>query len=110
MISRDMYRLLKRFPRWPRNKKFEEIGVFPLIGKYHRLGLAMHAKEQGLIGCNGKEENDTEGFYLTEIGEEAIEEYRRQRQADAKATWAIVISILSLAVSIAAILMSGHAG
>lgn len=104
MISRDMYRLLKQFPQWPDNTTLERIGIFPLIDKYHRLGLLMEAKKRGLVGCNGKEEDNTAGFYLSESGREAIEEYKRQIRADSKATWAIIIAALSLIVSIVAIL------
>ena len=104
MISRDMYRLLKRFPRWPNNKPLEGIGMFPLMDKYHRLGLIMDAKERGLIDCIGREGDNAAGFYLTEIGREAVEEYKRQSRADNKATWAIIIAALSLIVSIVAML------
>ena len=30
----------------------------------------MNAKERGLVGCNGKEEDNTAWFYLTEEGRE----------------------------------------
>ena len=108
MISRDMYRLLKRFPNWPHNKAFEKIGIFPLMDKYHRLGLVMEAKSRGLIECNGREEDSSAGFYLTEAGRQTIEEYKRQTRADINATWALIIAILSLIASVVSIFLSQY--
>ena len=106
MISKEMYRFLKRLPRWPRNKSIPEIEKTPFMDKYLRLGLMIEAKQRNLIGCNGKEEDNSAGFYLAESGQEAIEEYKRQIGADRKATWALIISALSLLASVAAIIIS----
>lgn len=106
MITKDMYRLLKRLPRWPRNKSFDEIEKMPFMDKFLRLGLLIDARKRGLVNCNGKEEDNTAGFYLSESGKEAIDEYKRQRVADSKATWALIISGLSFVVAIVAVVVS----
>lgn len=106
MISRDMYRLLKKFPRWPSNKTFEELDKVIRRDDFVNFGLLMNAKERGLVGCNGKEADNTAGFYLTEEGKEAIDEYVRQRSSDRKATWALIIAGLSFFASVVAIIIS----
>ena len=106
MISKDMYRLLKRFPRWPDNKPFDIIEKIPFMDKYLCLGLLMDAKQKGLVGCNGKEEENTAGYFLAEDGRAAIEEYKRQKGADNKATWALVIAGLSFLSSVAAVVVA----
>lgn len=105
MISRDMYQLLKKFPRWPNNKTFDELDKVIRRDDFVNFGLLMTAKERGLIGCNGKEDN-TAGFYLTEEGKEAIDEYVRQRSSDIKATWALILAGLSFVASVVAIIIS----
>lgn len=106
MISKDMYRFLKRIPRWPRNKTFAQIDKMPFMDRFLRLGLLIEAKQRGFIGCNGKEEDNTAGFFLEEQGKEAVEEYKRQKGADVKATWALVLAAMSLGVSIVALFVS----
>ena len=106
MISRDMYCLLKKLPRWPSNKTFEELDKVIRRDDFVSLGLLMNAKERGLIGCNGKEEDKTNGFYLTEEGKEALDEYTRQKSSDRKATWALVIAGLSFVASVAAVIVA----
>jgi hypothetical protein len=106
MISKDMYRLLKKFPRWPNNKTFDELDKVIRRDDFVNFGLLMNAKERGLVGCNGKEEDNTAGFYLTEEGKEAIDEYVRQRSSDRKATWALIIAGLSFVASVVAIIIS----
>ena len=106
MISKDMFRLLKRFPRWPDNKPFDIIEKIPFMDKYVCLGLLMDAKQKGLVGYNGKDEENTAGYFLTEDGRSAIEEYKRQIDSERKATWALIISGFSLIVAIVAIIVS----
>ena len=106
MISKDMYRLLRILPRWPSNKSFEELEGFIRRDDFVSFGLLMNAKERGLVNCNGKEEDKTIGFYLTEEGKEAVDEYARQRRSDRKATWALIIAGLSMAASIAAVIVA----
>ena len=100
MITKDMYRLLKRLPRWPANKNREQIDRIVVIDKFLKLHLIMSGIEKGYIGSNGKEE--TAGFYLTECGKEAVEEYQRAQKATSRSTCALVISLLSLLVSVVA--------
>lgn len=106
MITKEMYQFLKQLPRWPENKSFDEIVTIRKKDKIAQLGMMMEARKRGLIGCNGKEEDNTAGYYLDECGQEAIDEYKRQLGADRKATWAIIISGLSLVVAIVAIVVS----
>ena len=106
MISREMYRLLRKLPRWPSNKTFEELDKVIRRDDLVSFGLLMNAKERGLVGCNGKEEDKTRGFYLTEEGKEAIDEHKRQMRSDRKATWALIIAGLSLLASVAAVIVA----
>ena len=107
MISRDMYRLLNRLPRWPSNKSFEELDKVLRKDDFAGLGLLMNAKERGLVGCNGKEEDKTNGFYLTEEGKEAIDEYARGQSASRLSKIAILLSIAGLLISLASFLGCG---
>ena len=102
MISKKMYRFLKKLPRWPLNKSFDKIITESKRDKFTRLDLLVDAKSKGLVDCNGKEDKGTSGYYLTENGQEAIEAYKRELGASQKATWALVIAGLSFVVSIIA--------
>ena len=106
MISKEMYRLLKNIPRWPNNKTFGELDKILRRDDLVSFGLLMNAKERGLVGCNGKEEDKTRGFYLTEEGKEAIDEYARQKSSDRKATWALIIAGLSFVASVVAVIVA----
>ena len=100
MISRDMYRMLKRIPRWPYNKSFDKISKIPFMRKYLPLHLMMEAKLREYVGCNGTKEHNDEGFYLTEKGKEAIDEFRQQKITNRIGWIALAISLGSLLVSI----------
>ena len=106
MISKDMYRLLKMLPRWPSNRTFEDLDKVIRRDDLVSFGLLMNAQERGLVRCNGKEEDNTRGFYLTEEGKEAIDEYTRQRSSDRKSTWALIIAGLSLVTSVIAVIVA----
>ena len=100
MISRDMYRMLKEIPRWPDNKPFDEIAN---MDRYLRLHLLIATKESGYVGSNGSEERGDEGFYLSEKGKEAIDEYRQQKMVNRISWIAIALSLGSLVVSVISI-------
>ena len=100
MISRDMCRLLKRIPRWPENKPFDKITKIPFMRKYRPLHLLIEAKKRNYVGCNGSEEHNDEGFYLTEKGKEAIDEYRQQQRSNRISWIALAVSLGSLVVSV----------
>ena len=106
MITKEMYRFLKQLPRWPENKSFDKIVTTPKTDKFVQLGMLVEARERGLVGCNGKEEDNTAGYYLAESGQEAIDEYKRQIGSNRKATWALIIAGLSFVVSIIALFVS----
>lgn len=106
MITKEMYQFLKQLPRWPENKSFDEIVTIRKKDKIAQLGMMMEARKRGLIGCNGKEEDNTEGYYLDECGQEAIDEYKRQIGSDRKATLALIISMLSFLASVAAVVVA----
>lgn len=98
MISKDMYRFLKKIPLWPHNKSQTELDKIPFMDKYLKLHLQINAIEQGFVGSNGKDSNS--GFYLTEKGHEAIGEYRTQKFSDTRSWIAIIISLVSLLVAL----------
>ena len=102
MISRNMCRFLKKVPLWPDNKSYKKLEKSICMRKYLKLHLLMNAKEQGYVGVNGKGEN--EGFYLSEKGREAIEEYNRSKTSTRLSIIAIIVSVLSFIVSAATFL------
>jgi hypothetical protein len=57
-------------------------------------------------GRNAVSDLSRSSFYLTEEGQIALEEYKRQLGADRKATWALIISVLSFLASVAAVVVA----
>lgn len=98
MISKDMCRFLKKVPLWPENKSQDELDKIPFMNKYLKLHLLMNAIEKGYVGSNGEDENS--GFYLSESGREAIEEYKQQKASNNRSWIAIIISLISLLISL----------
>ena len=99
MISRDMYRFLKKVPRWPYNKSIEKVKGIPFMNKFLKLHLLMSAVQKDYVGSNG--EGEKSGFYLTESGREAIEEYKRSVVSIQISKIALVLSILGFLMSLA---------
>lgn len=108
MISKEMYRLLKNIPRWPQNKTYKELKDLNFLDDLRVGDLLDEATNRGYIVRISRSAVDISNFrfYLAEEGQEAIEDYQRQRHSSAKATWAIILSAMSLVVSIIAIIQS----
>ena len=109
MISKQMYKILKKIPRHPQRMTFKEISD----KKFMDISLLWNLLEEAIdchyivfSGRNAVSDLSRSSFYLTEEGQIALEEYKRQLGADRKATWAIIISGLSLVVAIVAIVVS----
>ena len=98
MITKEMYRFLSHIPIWPNNVPFDELPAYKTKKKYMTLHLLMAAQQEKYVGFNGEDSNS--GVYLSEKGQEAKEEYKRQAFADTKATIAIILSIITIAISI----------
>lgn len=101
MISKDMYRVLKRIPRQPDNVQIEQLQKASSMDRKLLIGLLRDAHKQGIVGCSGTFENKNVGYYLSESGRVAIDEYKGKRRTERRATWALIISILSFLVSVA---------
>ncbi len=104
MISKNMKRFLSRIPAWPKNISIDKLSTNGKKKKYSYIQLLERAQKQGFVGINGTGENA--GFFLSEKGREAIEEYCRARNASSKSTWALIISGLSFLASAIAIVLS----
>ena len=109
MISRDMNRILKAIPRFPKDTDFYEISkkkiVEPaLLSKC--LKDALKSKYIEFVSKSPYNDISKSRFYLTEEGQTAIEENKHQRTASKKATWALIISGLSFIASVVAIVVS----
>ena len=109
MISKQMYKILKKIPRHPKRMTFKEISD----KKFMDISLLWSLLEEAIdcryivfSGRNAVSDLSRSSFYLTEEGQIAIEEYKRQLGADRKATWALIISALSFIASVVAIVLS----
>lgn len=98
LITKDMYRFLKRFPLWPKNKTQKQIDRIIVISKLRKLHLQMDGIKKGYVSVNGN--GDNAGFYLTEKGKEVIEEYQRANKADLLSNITVIVSILTLLASL----------
>ena len=108
MISKRMYKVLKRIPHYPFDtsmKKLREKHHLDFSEVSDILKDALSCKYISFTeGCFPNVMNGT--FYLTEVGQMEIEAFDRENKASAKSTWALVIAGLSLAVSIIAIIVT----
>ena len=106
MISKQMYKILKKIPRHPQRMTFKEISD----KKFMDISLLWNLLEEAIdchyivfSGRNAVSDLSRSSFYLTEDGQIALEEYKRQLGADRKATWALIIAGLSFVVAIIAL-------
>ena len=109
MISKRMNKLLKKIPHSPKTTTLQELSRKKIMD----INLLVDLLEDA-IGChyvayasrNPYNDISKSKICLTEAGQIVIEEYAEQRGASVKATWALVISALSVIASVVAIVVS----
>lgn len=112
MISKNMYKVLKEIPHAPDTTDYKELCNKNIHNKSLLLNLLEEAKIHKYIeSIVGSPLNPTYlikkfGFYLTESGQVAIEEYKSRRNSSKKATWALIISGSSFIASVVAVIVS----
>ena len=104
MISKDMYRFLKHIPRWHKSKPLDDGIKIPFMNKFLSFRLQADATCRKYIAYNGTEEQNNIGYYLTEEGCEAVEEYARNQSTARLSKIAIVLSVIGLLISLASFL------
>ena len=106
MISRDMYRLLKRIPRWPKNKTLKELRKTWFMDDMLVANLLDEAVSRGYVVTTGKDPAEIFKWrhHLSEEGREAMEEYSRSQSSSRLSKIAIVLSVIGLLISIATFL------
>ena len=111
MISKNMYRVLKRIPQYPETVSLAQLQQDRKI----RLNLSLLSSIiEDALDCHyiiTKRRTATDNIttlqlYISECGQVAIEEYCDHHTASVKSTWALIVSGLSLLSSIVAIIIS----
>ena len=106
MISKHMYKIPKRIPRHPQRMTFKELSDKKLLDislLWSLLEEAIDCRYIVFSGRNATSDLSKSSFYLTEEGQIALDEYKRQLGADRKSTWALIIAGLSFVVAIIAL-------
>ncbi len=112
MITKEMYKVLKKVPRSPKEtnslkllaKKIFEVNLlFDILQDALNCRFIMYTEHPRRDLHYSLEKSS---FCLTEAGQLQIEEYENQRGSSAKTTWALIISGLSFVASVVAILLS----
>ena len=109
MISKNMYKVLKKIPRSPQKTSYTKLLKRKKFNADLLIDILRNAEGNRYIyyADFGKYSNITNSnFYITEKGIISIEEYEREKNSSAKSTWAIIISALSFISSIVAIILS----
>ena len=107
MISKDMYKTLKKIPKTPNKIHFIKLinnKSGELVVPEGMLEIAMEYKYIKYVHYSSDNMLVADPFCLTEEGQKEIEEYERQKRTSVKSNLAIIISILSLIVSAIAII------
>lgn len=107
MISKNMYNVLKLIPQPTKTTCFHKLYDLNILNSIVLADILEEAKSRKYIGFLDFDRVDPIrkcNFYLTELGKTAIEEYDREKGSSTKATWALIISALSLIASIIAII------
>ena len=106
MISKDMYRLLRHIPRWPKHKTLKDLRKIWFMDDLLVANLLDEAVSRGYVVRIGKDITDVFKLKhnLSEEGREAMEEYGDRLANSMKANIALVVSILGLVISFVAIL------
>ena len=109
MISKQMYKILKKIPHSPERitlKELREKVKIDVSLMWNILEDAMDCNYIVYASRNPYNDIKQSPFYLTEAGQIEIEEYGREKNSSKKATWALVISGLSFIASVVAIIVS----
>ena len=109
MISKNMNKLLKHIPHSPERITLRELYKKKLFDADLQSNLMEEARECHYIICaSHKPHKDylETTYCLTEAGQIELEEFKGHKSASAKATWALIISGLSFAASVVAIIVS----
>ncbi len=112
MISKDMYKVLKKVPRFPKDttslkllaKKTLEVNLlFDILNDALTCRYIVYTKPNNR---NSHYTLESSSFSLTESGQLQIEEYETKKGSSVKSTWALIIAGLSFIASVVAIVLS----
>ena len=106
MISRKMYKILKEIPHSPNKTTLKELREKLKIDINEMWDILEDAMSCHYIAHTSHSPYNNiqqHPFCLTEAGQIELEEYRRTSGASTKSTWALIIAVLSLLVSVVAI-------
>ncbi len=109
MISENMNAILKRFPHSPKTTTLNELRKCVDIDVNEMSSILEDALRREYVAYaspNPYKSVSQSQLRLTEAGQIEIEEYKRTSCSSVKATWAIIISALSLIASVVAIVLS----
>lgn len=109
MISKNMYKVLNILPHAPATMSFQELYDMCKISHCRLIELLEEAKKHNYIDIVFFQSDNNmllSDLYLTEAGQTAIEEHKKQKSSSAKSTWAIIISALSFIASAVAVVLS----
>ena len=105
MISKDMYKFLKAAPRYPQKTSFYKLHKEKKweVNLYYSL-LEEAIANQYIRYINHQPLSENEkidlSFSISEAGQIALEEFKKDNYASVKSTWALIIAGLSLLVSV----------
>lgn len=112
MISKNMYKVLKKIPHAPSTTNYKKLIKENIIDSCLLATILKEAENYhyisfnvDLIIRNGIEVKYYD-FSLIEAGQVAIEEYKSQKSSSRKSTWALIIAGLSFIASVIAIILS----
>ena len=112
MISNDMYKVLKRVPRYPKDTTSSKLLERKTLKVDLLFEILQDAKACKYIMYTERPRRnlyyslENSPFCLTEAGKIQIEEYKNQKGSSAKATWALIIAGLSFLSSAVAVVVS----
>ena len=109
MISKDMYRLLRSIPRWPKHKTLKDLRKIWFMDDMLVANLLDEAVSRGYVVRAGRDIMDVFKLrhHLSEEGREAMEEYARSQSSSRLSKIAIVLSVIGLLISVASFLGLG---
>ncbi len=110
MISKQMYKVLKKVPHSPYTITFEEMVDEKIVDINLLKNILNDAVNNEYIAFTFRNSpyNDIlkSKFSLSELGQTAIEEYKGVKYNSTLSTWALVLAGLSFIVSIIALFVS----
>lgn len=113
MITKNMYKILTRIPHSPDHTTLGELSKKRILDVNYMSSLLNEAIKNEFVSYSSHSPYNNiheSKIHLTENGQIEIENYRKQKNSSAKATWAIVISALSFITSVIAIIVSSIPG